>query len=512
MGLGEPTRSAAGAEGTPEGEVYPEVAAFEEHTAGYTQEEFTDYPLEIDGAAVEAAPESVPVENEVRAVEPGNREDRQDRGDRGGRDRDRGRGDRNGRGREGRGDGRGRWDRDQRAPRAPRGFAPSRDLYAVEATGGEETVAPVEPIILPGESLSKYRSPAEQEAIAAAAAAAAPSVAPAAKVILPKPKTVMDDAVIATGWDGGFVLPGESLSRRNRPEAARSEARAGHRVDDRSNFRAPVTPESGPGAAAGLPQVVEDLDGLSVASVPEEQPEVAQAAHPELVPENEILHETTVHEAVSETVIAEQQAVPAGSEAVAAAPETETPAVAAAETEYEPEEASASYRVDPIAPSEFRHSGFFESETIEAGTIEVAASEGAAPALDTTGVPPPPPPFVAESVAAETAAGHAVTSISETGEMYSEPEMPAVVVAAESVEQETSPMLHETAIHQSFAPGQGALEEEILDEDESEPMALHAGYAEEYEDLEEETLEGAADLGTMLREMSIDQITAPAEV
>jgi ribonuclease E len=88
-------------------------------------------------------------------------------------------------------------------------------------------------------------------------------------------------------------------------------------------------------------------------------------------------------------------------------------------------------------------------------------------------------------------------------------------------------MLHEGAIHeaavapaaaianesrQSFSPGQGALEEEILDEDEAEPVALHAGYAEEFEDLEEETLEGAADLGTMLREMSIDQITAPGDV
>jgi ribonuclease E len=496
IGLGEPARSVTDAEGTSEAVEYPEVAAFEEQTAGYTQEEFTDYPLEIEGAAVEAAPESAPVADEVRAVEPGNREDRGDRGE-GRRDRDRGRGDRNGRGR---GEGRGRNDRDQRAPRVPRGFEPSRDLYAVEATGaGEETVAPGEPIILPGESLSKYRSPAEQEAIAAAAAAA-PSVASAAKVILPKPKTVVDDAVIATGWDGGLTLPGESLSRRNRPEAARNEARAGHRVDDRSHFRAPVAPEAGPGAEAGLPQVVEDLDGLSVAPMPEQQPEVALAAHPELVPENEISHETAAHEAVSETLIAEQQAVPAGNETGAAAPETERATEAASQAEYEPEEASASYRVDPIAPSEFRHSGLFESES-----IEVAASEGSAPELDTTGVPPPPPPFVTETVAA-------VTSISETGEMYSEPEMPAAVMAAESAEQATSPMRHEAAIHQSFSPGQGALEEEILDEDETEPVAPHAGYAEEYEDLEEETLEGAADLGTMLREMSIDQITAPVEV
>ena len=41
-------------------------------------------------------------------------------------------------------------------------------------------------------------------------------------------------------------------------------------------------------------------------------------------------------------------------------------------------------------------------------------------------------------------------------------------------------------------------------------MTLNASSIEEMEDLEEETLEGAADLGTMLREMSIDHITRTA--
>ena len=43
------------------------------------------------------------------------------------------------------------------------------------------------------------------------------------------------------------------------------------------------------------------------------------------------------------------------------------------------------------------------------------------------------------------------------------------------------------------------------------PHHLHASSIEEMDDFdEEETLEGAADLGTMIREMSIDQITRPA--
>ncbi len=64
------------------------------------------------------------------------------------------------------------------------------------------------------------------------------------------------------------------------------------------------------------------------------------------------------------------------------------------------------------------------------------------------------------------------------------------------------------AFHQDFAPGAGELEEEIID-DEDFHTTLHASSVEELDDFdEEETLEGAADLGTMIREMSIDQITS----
>ena len=59
-----------------------------------------------------------------------------------------------------------------------------------------------------------------------------------------------------------------------------------------------------------------------------------------------------------------------------------------------------------------------------------------------------------------------------------------------------------------FAPGHGLLAEEVLDADDAPVPSIHASSIEEIEDLdEEETVEGAADLGTMLREMSIDQIT-----
>ncbi len=54
----------------------------------------------------------------------------------------------------------------------------------------------------------------------------------------------------------------------------------------------------------------------------------------------------------------------------------DAPVVEAKHVEYEPEEASASYRVDPGAPSEYRHSvedaPVMEAETIEEETFEVA--------------------------------------------------------------------------------------------------------------------------------------------
>ena len=49
------------------------------------------------------------------------------------------------------------------------------------------------------------------------------------------------------------------------------------------------------------------------------------------------------------------------------------------------------------------------------------------------------------------------------------------------------------------------------DNDEFNLASLHAHHLHDDEDTEEETLEGAADLGTMLREMSIDHITRPSQ-
>ena len=387
-----------------------------EFTAPEQDEDQYESNVDLEGAAEQAVPRnSAPVSDAYPAPEAASenteRRDRNDRGDRSGRNDLGGRNDRGGR------------DRD-RGRRTPRGFAPRTSLYGVEDTPyseSAETDGPApEPIVLPGESLSKYRKDGDQSE------AAAPKA--------PEPTIVLSSAPgyeIPEGWDGGATLPGETLSRRRRSEPR--ESRAEHRVDSQASLR-------------------NDQGELqTVAPEAAEAEPIEQAAAP-------------VHDAVP--------------------------------TEYEPTEASASYRVDPVAPSEFRQS---------APTIEEVVEET---------------PEQIEQAAAEEPAAHEITAIHATGEM--ETEAPVAAFTPEQGIEPVSPLQHETVIanpvenvvedgiepaHHHFAPGTGELEEEVI-EDEDYATTLQASSVEEMDDLdEEETLEGAADLGTMIREMSIDEIT-----
>ncbi len=451
----------------------------------YTEDDFAGYSHEIDGAAApDVEPEAMPANatasdapeadrTPYEAGEPGARE--------GSRSRDRNRGRDRGRerGRDGRGD--------SQAPRAPRGFSPSRESYGADADAAStDSFAPAEAIVLPGESLSKYRHGSEPEASQSEASSSSGSLS--ANVIVPKPANVIDDEVIATGWDGGSVLPGETLSRRSRPEQTGGRPNERHdqrRDNDRSSRNAGR--DRNPGERKG--------GYAEQRSQPSTQPMVVPSfAAP-----------------VAETI--EPQYASPAEPSVTAEP------VAAIETEYEPHEASASYRVDPVAPSEFRQSApvieEVEPEVEEEVLVEAAAAhepladahssshepvfdsfeessvapEAITPQLDTTGVPPPPPPFLQLEQQPEPAAAD-ITTISEAGAMHSEtPTEPVATTAGhEASHGEDQPSLANT---------------------------LHAAYDEEYEDLEEieeETLEGAADLGTMLREMSIDEITRPGDL
>jgi ribonuclease E len=404
--------------------------------------------------------------------------------DRGGRDR--GGRDRGGRERGGRESG----GRDQRLDSvrerfAPRGARPaSADDEMVDLSASAATA--VEPFILPGESLSKYRR--GENGAASEPVAARPAGIP----VVTKPSTEIEPLV---GWDGGAVLPGETLrAREPRPESRGerfTEGRGGERGGDRDRGgrgrdrrrgrdeqrgrdgqrdSAPTSesrteyraePRGVDPAKAVLPAV------SSAHDVAEREYEPQYAGQTDLAPV-EALEPAAAHEAEFEEAISELH-------------EAELPEPEFHETtaEYEPEEnASASFRVDPAGAREFRQS---------AAPDELAAEE---------------------PVADEPAAEPEFTTLQPTGELVSEVAHAETVHAAEA----ETVALAGARQSQGFEPGDGELEEELLDDEESEIGSLHARVFEE--DTEEETLENAADLGSMIRDMTIDDITRrePAEI
>ena len=460
-----------------------------------------EVPAETQPAAEESFEATDSSDVDVEAAPQESREPREERGQRGGRDRgrDRGRGPREDRNRQ---DG----VRERFAPRGPR--------YASEDSGAPELAPDAEPFILPGESLSKYRrgeGSAEAEATPAAGTSAGAGVT--------RPSTEFE----VTGWDGGFVLPGETLSRRSRADSPagiptgnraesedatreqRSEEERAQRGRDRRRER-----DARRGRAGG-----EESQSFSPAPSldPAEavQPAVTSAHEPEgyvlplsddapafEVNETELRLEAEQHVAeIAATEVEPEPVASASTEALAVEAVAEMHEVveefSETTTEYEPEEdASASFRIDPSGTREFRQS----SSTPEAVVVEE----------------------------------HAFTAVQPTGEMISEVEH----VEESAHESVAAPIVHELVVQSVtlaeaekttqplvesadsdpllFAPGEGELEEELLDDEDSDHPVVYADATDE--ELEEETLEGAADLGTMLREMSIDQITGtnPAEL
>jgi ribonuclease E len=445
---------------------------------------------------------------EVPATE---RAPRGDRNDRGGREDRGGRGDRN---------------RGDRGPRSPRGrdSNPAHGSAEPAPYGTEDLgAAPIEPIILPGESLSKYRPGSETPA----STAAAPTPAPKSEFV-------------AAGWDGGLVLPGETIRPRAASHSSQTDApREFNRRDDRGSRndrgndrgdrkRSDRRDDRGP--RQDRPQHIE------ATPQPEPQEVVVAVAAPEthaVVSEPERFTPEVAH--VDSTFVppppmpvavepepAHVEPTPVEMTAVELEPTPElapepTP-IPVVEHEYEPSEASASYRVDPVAPSEFRQSApvmeeeVFEEEVFEEETIPEPAAPAHIP--DVVHIPEVVHEF--EPVSGHDESAHEVTAIFATGEMYAESpalitqELLAAAPSAQGAEHSATPVPADIiAADQTipwFAPGTGIIEEEMLDDDEEHSVlpAIHARYDEPQE---QETLENAADLGTMLREMSIDHLT-----
>ncbi len=462
---------------------------------GYDEDEETtsfeasaESAIEIDLSAEAEAP----AENAGR--ERGRRDDRRGGRDRGGRT------------------GRGGRDRDRGGERTSRpADAPLYDNSYAGYDAPEEPLSEStgEPIVLPGESIRKYRDPAEVAAEEAEAAKNAP----------PKPEvlTVSAPSIEIVGWDGSAVLPGETLSRHKgrKPKAE------------------PV-----------------------VAAVP-----VVDAAEPELTP--------IVEEALSEDAGAAVEAEPLAPAVEAAEPAVAVEPVAAeaelevapAEVvtepaepaEYEPTEgASASVsdetrrdlrrfenepEVKPEISAEAEAIIDAETDAIGAGTEEVefvvaepAETVAAEEAIE-TGAETDPTTYDLNAEA-DAAAEPNFTTLQASGEMLSvtagveeqgvkpvasqdiyEPAAPvAIEGAVQSVtlaEAETTPEpveFEEESQPQIHAYGDGDFHEEEIDEDDEYEYETASGHADDEEDeYIEETLEDSADLGGVLHEMHLDR-------
>jgi ribonuclease E len=359
-----------------------------------------------------------------------------------------------------------------------------------------------EPFILPGESLSKYRR-GENGAAAEPAKASGSTIAA-------KPSTEVAPLV---GWDGGAVLPGETLRAReprggesssseSRGDRDRGErggrgrdrrrgrdeqrGRGGERKDSpRTEYRA--EPRGIDPAEAVMPAV------SSAHDVAESEYEPKWAGQTDLAPV-EALDLATEHEAEFEEAISSVHDAELQEAAELPEPEFHEAEFQETTAEYEPEEnASASFRVDPAGAREFRQSGMVEEPVAE--FAHEAAHEPEFTSLQPT--------------------GELISEVVHTEIVHADPTAPieheAVVQSVHAAEAET-PVSIDGAHAQGFAPGDGQLEEELMDEEDAEIGSLQASAFDD--DVEEETLEGAADLGSMIRDMTIDEITGlePAEI
>ena len=441
--------------------------------------------------------------------------------------------------------------------------------------------AGAEPLILPGESLSRYRrgeeAPASESASAGASARSKPSYLTA------RPSTEID--LSAAAWDGGFTLPGESLSRRRRETEAAQPAPPAPTEQSVANAEAPDAAEAGQGgtrcrerdrrrgrsgrgervadATAGESQAEEITPGsFRSGAVLHESLDPSTAVQPGISSEHEaeavppaadesllqaigtaddvpafeieayqvqseaeatiakdVLYEpetdlAPASQEPSPALLAAVEAMHAGLAAVAPSsgdgPE-EFPEEFQEETQdYEPgQDASASYRVDPAGPSEYRQSGLAEDDVNDGDPLvqqDYAGSEPQYTIVEDAGemrsemhgdVPEPGTEEDAtDPVEQETAVRPARGSERSGERSFAQPAEAGAAAADEPAE----PLL--------FAPGDGVLEEELMDEDESEVLDLVASYGE---DTEEETFEAGAELsaqlGSLVRDRALDEIT-----
>jgi ribonuclease E len=353
--------------------------------------------------------------------------------------------------------------------------------FEPEAATPETAPAQPEVTVLPGESLSKYRRGQGSSAPSEAASQSRLGyTAPSIEATSPAPTFQPSTMVVAPlAWDGSDILPGESLSRhKNKPARSTSDA----------------------AATSPSPSAQTELQDAALASS-SPAAEIGAAAHEQ----SPILQEHPLREH------------PLVQHPIGSHEETHNVAI-------EPEEASASYRFDPSAPSAYRQSSIAEP-VAEEPVAEITSSAQT--------FPPAEPEIISET---EDRREDAIEDPAPThrepffGEFAStaqaQPETSSIAAeitpsshefvgenneSDEEVSDESESDAHDA---HAFDPGHGNLEEEMIDEEEPEAYTAQTlGDDEEYDDLVEETLDvqDSGLLSELVRDQHIDERTGYAE-
>ena len=340
------------------------------------------------------------------------------------------------------------------------------------------------PFVLPGESLSKYRRGDAPAPSAAAQHKETPAHAPTPSF---KPSTMVTGPLAA--WDGSEVLPGESLSRHKRSRG----------TSPAENFSSPAA-EVGPIAdeTPTHPPVAERSVHVDEAPLP-----VFEHEEPSLVQHETVLEEPSL---VQHAIAPEEPFLVRHDSAAVEAAEIEAP-------EFEPSEASASYRFDPTSPSAYRQSSVAEPPAPEAETESLSHDASAEPAPESSSQPEP---FLGEAASiVQPTHSHAFEEVSSQPEAALADEEEKSFVGEdyashleEIVRDDQATSDHDDRV---FDPGLGNLEEETIDEEEAEAYAAQSPEDEaEYDDLVEETLDVQMDSGLLsefVRDKHIEQRT-----
>ncbi len=180
------------------------------------------------------------------------------------------------------------------------------------------------PIVLPGESLSKYGGAPQENATRHVAL-------PVRSESSFKPTTMIESPIV---WDGSGLLPGESLSkhRKHKDEPASEAAK-----------KPQMHPADEHDSGSSAPEPVEEQDFVEDISEPDTEP----ATLPETASANELLASANAEDFLIEDEPLEEDDFEETTES-ALDPDT-----------LEPDgDASASHDVDPLPPAEFRLFGF----------------------------------------------------------------------------------------------------------------------------------------------------------